>query len=389
MKKQTLAGIFAGAYSAGLLSMYLLDPQRGKRRRAELRDKWVHTKSEAGKFSARFGRDLVNRTEGAMAEAEQLLHRESPTDYVLEQRVHTALGRILSHPGAVEVSAKDGSVFLSGWILADEAEEVDKAVASIEGVKDFTSYLNTADNPKHIPALQGGERRRHIPELFQERWSPSFRVLAGCTGLGLAAFGKARSGSFKNPFAGAGLLLLTRSLLNRPFAAVAGAGPSAGIRVQKTLFVKATPAELYQFWNNPENYPKALPHVKEVTRLEDSLYQWQLSGTAGLTVKWTGKMVRSIPDKLIEWKSSPGAIVENHGIIHFDAVNGEQTRIQIQMSYRPPAGLVGHAFAALLGIDPKTILDQDFVRLKALFNQGITVVHGHSVMKSDVASAAS
>lgn len=388
MKKEKIAGILAGSYGAGALTMYLLDPQRGKRRRAELRDSWIHTKSETAKFIGRFGRDLANRAEGAMAGAQHIFQHEAPSDYVLEKRVHSALGRVLSHPSAVEVSATNGTVFLTGWILADEADDVDKVVASVEGVNDFTSYLHTTDRPEHIPALQGGVPRGHVPEFLQQRWSPTSRVLAACAGAGLAVYGRYRWGSVKNPATAAGFALLLRSALNRPWAAVAGIDKTMGIRIQKAIFVSANANELYQFWNNPENYPKALPHVREVVRLEDDLYQWQLLGLGGVPLQWTGRIVRRIPEKLIEWKSVPGAAVENHGVVHLEPAKDGQTRLQIQMSYQPPAGLLGHAFAVLLGLDPKSLLDQDLIPLKALFESGETRVHGRHVKKSDLASSA-
>ncbi len=386
MNNRNIARILAGAYGAGVLTMYFLDPQRGKRRRREVRDALVHSRREVEKFAGRFARDVESRAEGAIAGGQKVFHHKPPSDYVLEQRVHTALGRILSHPGAVEVGAKDGSVFLSGWILADEADAVDKAVASVDGVKDFTSYLNTTDRPEHISSLQGGGRRKTVPEFLQQRWSPTARVLAGCAGAGLAAYGVRRWKSITNPASIAGSLLLVRSLVNMPWAAVAGIDSSMGIRIQKTIHIAASPRELYEFWNNPENYPKAFPHVREISRLEDDVYQWQLSGIAGVPLKWTGSIVRRIPEKLIEWRSLPGSAVENHGIVRLDPGKDGQTRVHLQMSYQPPAGLIGHALATALGFDPKHILDQDFIQLKALFESGETRVHGQPVTKTDLAS---
>jgi uncharacterized membrane protein len=40
------------------------------------------------------------------------------------------------------------------------------------------------------------------------------------------------------------------------------------------------------------------------------------------------------------------------------------------MSYTPPAGVVGHAVAKLLGSDPKSQLDQDLMRLKSTLETG-------------------
>ena len=387
MKNRNIVGILAGVYGAGALTMYFFDSQRGNRRRAELRDAMVHAKRELEKFAVRLGRDAEHRFEGAVSETARLLHREPQSDYVLEQKVHAVLGRVLSHPGAVEVSAKDGVVFLSGWILTEEADELTKALASIEGVKHFTSYLNTTDRPEHIPALQGGIRRKHVPEFLQQRWSPTARLIAGCAGLGLAAYGIRRWKSITNPASIAGTVLLGRSVLNMPWAAVAGLDRTMGIRIQKTIHIAASPAELYRFWDNPENYPQAFPHVREVCRVEGDVYQWELSGPTGAALKWKGSIVRRIPDKLIEWRSLLDSVVENHGIVHFDAEKDGKTRVQIQMSYRPPAGLLGHAFATLLGLDPKRILDEDLIPVKDLFEKGAATVHGQQVTKSQLPSA--
>jgi len=68
MKKQTVTESLVGAYGAGVLSMYFLDPQRGKRRRAEFRDALTHSQCELEKFAGRLGRDFENRVEGAIAE---------------------------------------------------------------------------------------------------------------------------------------------------------------------------------------------------------------------------------------------------------------------------------------------------------------------------------
>ena len=77
-----------------------------------------------------------------------------------------------------------------------------------------------------------------------------------------------------------------------------------------------------------------------------------------------------MPDKRIEWWSLPESIIENHGVIHLEAQKDGRTRVQIEMTYNPPAGLLGHAVATLLGLDPKSALDQDMIQLQSLFELG-------------------
>jgi hypothetical protein len=58
------------------------------------------------------------------------------------------------------------------------------------------------------------------------------------------------------------------------------------------------------------------------------------------------------------------------------------------MTYKPPAGAIGHAVAALFGSDPKTALDEDMVRVKSLLEEGATSAQGREVTREEVIPAA-
>ena len=108
------------------------------------------------KFAQRFGRDVEHRAEGAVAETRHLFEGDDEvSDSVLEQRIRTAVGRAVSHPHAVEVNCTGGSVFLGGWVLADEVAELTSAVRAVRGVKELSTFLNTTDHPQHISAFAG------------------------------------------------------------------------------------------------------------------------------------------------------------------------------------------------------------------------------------------
>ena len=109
MKTGRLAWTFAGMFGAGAVTMYFADPNRGKRRRAVLKDTVVHSGHHLQRFGRRFRRDFEHRVEGAIAETQHLFDEGPVSDAVLEQRIRTALGRAVSHPGAIEVNCTDGS----------------------------------------------------------------------------------------------------------------------------------------------------------------------------------------------------------------------------------------------------------------------------------------
>jgi gas vesicle protein len=154
-KAASLVG--AAAIGAGL--MYLFDPDRGKRRRAKVRDKAIHLKRIAADAVGKTQRDVRNRIVGVIAETEALFRSEKVSDKVLADRVRSKLGRIVSHPHAVQVTVTDGVVVLGGPILAHEAPALCEAVNSMDGVKNIENLLELHESAENIPALQNGRRR--------------------------------------------------------------------------------------------------------------------------------------------------------------------------------------------------------------------------------------
>ncbi len=123
----------AAAIGIGAGAMYLLDPERGARRRATVRDRSVHGLHRAADLVDKGMRDLHYRTHGLLAETRALFRHEAVTDDILVQRVRSRMGRAVSHPHAVEVGAKDGQITLRGLVLAGEVK--DSAVLRGPGVR--------------------------------------------------------------------------------------------------------------------------------------------------------------------------------------------------------------------------------------------------------------
>ncbi len=263
----TLAGL-------GAFAMYLLDPDRGKQRRARVKDAAVHTGYEAKKFSGRFQRDAANRVAGTIADAEKMLQWETPevSDEVLLQRVRSAVGRSVSHARALDVKCKDGAVELSGWVMMYEVDDLVRAVRRVPGVKSASAFLHVANRSGKISALQGGRRRR-AAGLWRNRWSPTARVMAGSYGLSLLTYGLAKRGVMGRVSAVAGALLTARAVWNRPMAEMAGVGDEAGIHIEKTMRILVSPEELYSFWVDPENYPKVFTHLRSVKGEGENRYR--------------------------------------------------------------------------------------------------------------------
>jgi uncharacterized membrane protein len=357
---------------AGL--MFLLDPERGNRRRSRMRDRLLRVLHQSGDAMGTTSRDLGHRAAGLAAETRARFCREEVTDEVLVARVRSKIGRVVSHPRSIEISADAGRVTLRGPILSAETDALLAAVAAVRGVKGVENQLQPHETAGNVPGLQGG-RTRPEPQfdLMQRHWSPSTRLLVGTAGGALALYGASRRCDAIGSTSGCvGLAMLARALTNLETKRLIGVGGGrAAIRIQKTINVDASPEFVFQFWANYENFPRWMSHVREVRDLGDGRSHWVVDGPAGVPVEWNAELTRFVPDELLAWKSATGAAIRQSGIIRFEPNPDGSTRIDIKMTYNPPAGALGHTLASLFGVDPKKQMDDDLARLKVLIETGL------------------
>ena len=144
-----------GGVGLGAALMYFFDPDRGKRRRALVRDKFEAAGNKASCYAGKMGRDIRNRAYGMASETKSLFRHEDVTDEVLVDRVRARLGRYPVHIGSIDVGAHNGVVTLSGPILAREEPQVLRATRFVRGVKEVNNQLAVHADAGNIPALQG------------------------------------------------------------------------------------------------------------------------------------------------------------------------------------------------------------------------------------------
>jgi osmotically-inducible protein OsmY len=132
----------------GAAAMYLFDPDRGRRRRALLRDQVVHGAHELEDLSdgvtAR-ARHLRNRARGMVIETRTRFRREEVEDPVLEARVRSELVRLAIDPAEVAVTAEHGRVTLRGTATEAEMESLVEAVQNVPGVHDVINRLRARE----------------------------------------------------------------------------------------------------------------------------------------------------------------------------------------------------------------------------------------------------
>jgi uncharacterized membrane protein len=183
----------------------------------------------------------------------------------------------------------------------------------------------------------------------------------------LALYGLTRGGKLATMLRtmGTGLLF---SAVRRGRLGLPGVAPldrRRAVDIQKTLYIDAPLDQVYAFWSNYENFPLFMSHVREVEDLGDGRSHWSVSGPGGLPIEWSAVLTQQADGEVIAWKSEPGSMLENAGIIRFYAA-GTGTRVNLRFCYHPPAGGAGQAVAELLGSDPRAKVNEDLGRMKSL-----------------------
>lgn len=217
-------------------------------------------------------------------------------------------------------------------------------------------------------------------------------MLLGTAGAALAAWGVRHRNLVRTAAGIAGVGLVLRSVTNFPIKRLIGVGAGTrAIDIRKDVNVHAPVEEVFAFFSQFENFPRFMGHVREVVprgqrRWRWSVGRWSVDGLAGVPISWEAEITKSIPNKLIAWRSVEGSIVRTAGIVRFDPERGG-TRIDIQLSYNPPGGAIGHAFASLFGANPKQELDDDMLQLKSLIEVGKATGREKTVNRDEITPA--
>ena len=297
------------------------------------------------------------------------------SDDVLEQRVRSKLGALVSHPASINVKAENGRITVSGPVLSREVEGLLKRIWSIRGVKHVENRLEVHESADSIPGLQGEPGQRKGGEAFdimQTNWSPSTRFIAGTFGAATALWGARQLNVLGSAVATVGAAIAARALTNIDFKRLIGTGAGRNaVTVHKIINIAAPVEDVFAFWSNYQNFPRFMSNVRDVRSTGPNRSHWVVAGPAGTPVEWDAVVTQYVPNEALGWKTTPESAIQHTGIVRFQSNPQGGTRVDIRMSYNPVAGAVGHAVATLFGADPKTEMDQDLARMKTMIETGI------------------
>jgi uncharacterized membrane protein len=346
-----------GGAAAGALLMYMLDPDRGSARRAQ---------------SAAAVRYAGNRTTSALGNvwsgaSKRLGTAADGAGDMLDDTVSKAkdvMGRASSNAGDLADGASSSDTYASA------RKAVSRAADSVSEFYDDTRKTAGRLSRRVAQEVQGDS---------EGRWSPPMRNSALIGGGLLALTGLMRRSPLTAVLGLAGAALLARGAVNQPLSNLAsrgaaglglakGLGMDQTIDFEKTIHIDASPDEVYEQFANYENFPRFMSHVAEVRDLGRRRSHWVVKGPGGSRFEWNSVLTEQNRPNRLAWRSEPGAEIPNSGSIQFERHRGG-TLVTVHMSYSPPAGALGHAFALLLGSDPKSQMDEDLARMRSFIER--------------------
>jgi uncharacterized membrane protein len=142
------------------------------------------------------------------------------------------------------------------------------------------------------------------------------------------------------------------------------------VQLHRTIEVDAPIEVVYDFWKDFGNYARFMSYVKEVKVNDRFGITWTVIGPRGMAIHWDVRPSSMIRNQRISWESLPGALIENAGRIFFStSKNSNQTLVDVNLSYAPPAGILGYQVIKVLGFDPRDQIDHDLTHMRYLIEQ--------------------
>ena len=169
---------------------------------------------------------------------------------------------------------------------------------------------------------------------------------------------------------------------------------SGSVNVRTTMVVNKPKEEVYKYWRKLENLPLFMKHLKTVQEHDNKRSHWEalLPGNLGV-IKWEAEIVEEEENRKIAWRSVEGSTIENAGKVVFEeALGGQGTKLDIIITYRPPAGDVGRKVASWLNGTVEKYIRKDVANFKdhiqaqsttSVVTPGTSVSHQPSTTSSD------
>ena len=122
------------------------------------------------------------------------------------------------------------------------------------------------------------------------------------------------------------------------------------VNIRGEFLIDKPAKEVYNFWRNLNNIPASINHLLDVEMVDENLSKWKSNAFGKFfPINWEAEIVKDEPGRLIGWRAVKGSMLPHVGRVDFDeTADGLSTKLNILLSYRPPAGGVGIGISKML-----------------------------------------
>jgi uncharacterized membrane protein len=100
-------------------------------------------------------------------------------------------------------------------------------------------------------------------------------------------------------------------------------------KIEDSIEVQVPVQQVYNQWTQFEDFPKFMDGIQSVQQLDETHVQW-VAQIRGESREWTTEITEQQPDEKIAWRTIDGE-VKNDGVVTFEPVGDNQTRVNVQM----------------------------------------------------------
>jgi uncharacterized membrane protein len=148
-----------------------------------------------------------------------------------------------------------------------------------------------------------------------------------------------------------------------------------GFRVQRSLTIRRSPQDLYDFCRNVEHVPRYITSIESVRKINENWSHWTATSPTGQRIEWDIEITQDQPGQLIGWQVHNNTMIGNSGLISFrEAPRQLGTITSLEVDFVGHKSLQNTLEIPLIGKVTGLVLEswvlETLRRLKALMETG-------------------
>jgi uncharacterized membrane protein len=122
------------------------------------------------------------------------------------------------------------------------------------------------------------------------------------------------------------------------------------VNIRGEFMIDKPAKDVYNFWRNLNNIPASINHMLDVEMVDENISKWKSNAFGKfLPINWEAEIVKDEPNRLIGWRAVRGSMLPHVGRVDFEETpDGQSTKLNILLSYRPPVGGLGIGLSRIL-----------------------------------------